>query len=66
MTGPIVPPQGFPPDTVMTQDQCAAALGCSVDTLVRSGLPATYALGSRQPRYIWKHVIGFMEKGLAA
>jgi F0F1-type ATP synthase beta subunit len=41
------------------------ALSCSVDTITRSGVQATYALGSQLPRYIWKHVIAFFEKGMA-
>jgi hypothetical protein len=39
------PPVGYPPDTVMTQKQLALALSCSVDTITRSGIRATYALG---------------------
>jgi hypothetical protein len=48
----------------MTQKQLALALSCSVDTISRSGLRATYALGSQLPRYIWKHVIAFLELGI--
>ena len=29
------------------------------------GVQATYALDSQLPRYIWKHVIAFFEKGMA-
>ena len=60
-----LPPVGYPPDTVMTQKQLALALSCSVDTITRSGIQATYSLGSQLPRYLWKHVIAFFEKGMA-
>jgi hypothetical protein len=46
-------PLGFPPDTVMTRKQLALALSTSEDSIERAGIPASYALGSRCPRYIW-------------
>lgn len=59
-----LPPIGYPPDTVMTQKQLALALSCSVDTITRAGIRATYVLGSQSPRFIWKHVIAFLELGI--
>lgn len=61
-----LPPVGYPPDTVMTQRQLAVVLSCSVDTITRSGIRATSALGSQLPRYIWKHVIAFLELGIGS
>lgn len=60
MTEPLREPIGFPPETVMTKEQLASALNVHVDTLDRSGIPASYALGSRTPRYIWGDVIQWM------
>lgn len=59
-------PMGFLPETVMTQTQVAAALGVSLDTLERAGIPASYALGQRTPRYIWGDVVAWLRKGVAA
>ena len=59
-------PLGYLPDTVFTQEELAGVLGVSVDTLTRSAVPVSYALGERKPRYIWKHVIAWLEKGIAA
>lgn len=58
--------EGFPPETVMTQEQLAAALNVSVDQIQRSGLPVSYALGQRCPRYIWRLVVAYLEQGTAA
>lgn len=63
---PPIAPQGYPPDTVMTQAQLAVALSTSIDTITRSSLEASYQLGPQQPRYIWKRVIAWLEKGLRA
>jgi hypothetical protein len=59
----VTPPLGFPPDTILTRDQLALALSVSVDTIERSGIPASYALGTRCPRYIWGDVIRWFREG---
>jgi hypothetical protein len=59
----VNPPTGFPPDTILTRDQLALALSTSVDTIERSGIPASYALGSRCPRYVWKDVVAWFQDG---
>ena len=67
MTGPIQQPVGFLPDTILTKEQVAAALGVSPDTIERNpSIPVTYALGQRSPRYVWGDVVAWMRKGLAA
>lgn len=66
MTEPLLAPQGYLPETVLTKEQLAAALNVSLDTLDRSGIPASYALGNRTPRYVWRRVIAWLEKGIAA
>jgi hypothetical protein len=68
MTGPIVNPIGFPPDTVLTRDQLAAALGVNPDTVERNEfIPVSYALGPRLPRYVWGDVVAWLRsKGKAA
>lgn len=63
---PELIPHGYLPDTVFTQEALADVLDVSVDTLTRTSIPVTYALGERKPRYIWKHVIAWLEKGIAA
>ena len=60
---PPSPPLGFPPDTVMTRQQLALALSTSEDSIERAGVPASYALGSRNPRYIWADVIQWFRNG---
>jgi hypothetical protein len=59
-------PCGFPPETVLDRVQLAAALRVSDDTIERSGLPVSYALGKRCPRYIWGDVVEWIRKGVAA
>lgn len=59
-------PLGFLPDTVMTRQQVAAALGVSEDTVERSGIPCSRALGERTPRYVWADVVAWIRKGIAA
>jgi hypothetical protein len=59
----VSPSLGFPPDTILTRDQLAVALSVSVDTIERAGIPASYALGSRCPRYIWKDVVAWFQQG---
>jgi hypothetical protein len=61
-------PKGYQPDTVLTKEQLAKALGVSDDQIDRCGLGAiaTYALGSRCPRWIWRDVIEFLHHGRAA
>jgi hypothetical protein len=54
---------GLPPDTVLTKAQLAVALTTSEDSIERAGIPASYALGSRCPRYIWKDVIAWFQRG---
>jgi hypothetical protein len=54
-------PQGYPPETVMTQQQLAAALNVSVDTVIRAGVPAVYRLGKQTPRYIWGDVLAWLK-----
>ena len=56
-------PIGFPPDTVLTKAQLAVALNVSEDTIERAGIPASYALGSRCPRYVWADVIQWFRSG---
>lgn len=59
-------PLGYPPLTVMTRLQVAAALGVSDDTVERSGIPCSRALGDRSPRYVWADVVEWIRKGIAA
>lgn len=67
MTGPVAQPIGFLPDTVLTREQLAAALGVSPDTVERNGaIPVSYALGPRSPRYIWGDVVAWIRQGKAA
>ncbi len=66
MNGPVLNPVGYPPDTVLNKEQCAAALGISVDTLERSRVPVSYALGERSPRYLWRLVCEYIAKGAVA
>jgi hypothetical protein len=63
MTSTPPSPMGFPPDTILTREQLALALSTSVDTIERSGIPASYALGSRCPRYLWKDVVAWFQQG---
>ena len=63
---PLSNPLGFPPETVLTKAQLAAALNCSPDTIEKSGIPVSYALGPQMPRYVWRQVIAYIEKGAAA
>lgn len=56
-------PLGYSPDTVLTREQVALALGVSVDTVERSKLPVSYVLGERTPRYVWRQVIAYISKG---
>jgi hypothetical protein len=58
--------QGYPPETVLTRIQLATALGVSEDTIERSGIPCSRALGERCPRYIWGDVVEWIRKGVAA
>jgi hypothetical protein len=67
ITGSAVSSDGLVPmsaaytrDTVLTRRQLAAALYTSEDTIERAGLPASYALGARSPRYIWGDVIDWL------
>jgi hypothetical protein len=62
-------PKGYHPDTVLKREQLAKALDVSEDTIERCGLLdiASYALGSRCPRWIWKDVIEWLHaEGRAA
>jgi hypothetical protein len=59
-------PAGFPPETVLTQPQLAEALGTSVDSIARSSIPVSYALGPKSPRYVWGDVVAWIRKGIAA
>jgi hypothetical protein len=61
-------PFGFPPETVLTKTQLAVALGTSEDQIERCGLAAvaSYRLGARCPRWIWKDVIDWLHGGEAA
>jgi hypothetical protein len=59
-------PQGFPPETVFTKAQLAGVLDTSEDSIERSSIPVSYALGPRNPRYIWGDVIEWFRKGVAA
>lgn len=64
MTGPVPVPVGFPPDTIMTRDQLAAALGVNPDTIERhGGIPVSYAIGPRSPRYVWGDVVAWIREG---
>jgi hypothetical protein len=67
MTGPVPIPVGFPPETILTREQLAGALGVSPDTVERHGaIPVSYALGPRSPRYIWGDVVAWMRQASAA
>jgi hypothetical protein len=54
------------PCTVLTKRQLAGALGTSEDSIDRSSIPVSYALGPRNPRYIWGDVVEWIRKGVAA
>jgi hypothetical protein len=54
---------GYPPDTILTREQLAVALSTSDDSIERAGIPASYALGSRSPRYIWGDVVAWFRQG---
>ncbi len=56
------PVPALTPDTVLTQQQVAAALNVSVQTVIRSGIPASYRLGKQSPRYIWGEVIAWLKE----
>jgi hypothetical protein len=58
-----VEPKGYPPDTILTKAQLAAALSTSEDSIERAGIPASYALGTRCPRFIWADVIQWFRNG---
>jgi hypothetical protein len=60
---PACGPVGYPPETIMTRQQLATVLSTSEDSIERAGVPASYALGPRSPRYIWGDVIHFFRKG---
>jgi hypothetical protein len=59
-------PVGYPPETVMTRQQLAGALSTSEDSIERSKIPVSYALGPRNPRYVWGDVVEWIRKGVAA
>lgn len=65
MTAPTATPIGFSPETVMTREQVASALGVCEKTVERSSIPVTYSLGERSPRYIWTDVVEWLRKGIA-
>ena len=46
----------FLPDTVFSRNQLADALECTPATLEKSGIPVSYTLGQRSPRYVWSKV----------
>lgn len=48
--------QTYALDAVLTGEQLAEALGCSVRTVRRSDLPACY-VGKRTKRYVWGRVL---------
>lgn len=49
-------PVGLLPDTVLTAEQLATALNCSVDSIERADLPCTY-ITPKLRRYVWRQVI---------
>lgn len=57
-------PVGYPPDTVLTHAQVAAALQVSERTLDRLDLPFI-PIGPRLKRYVWKVVIDALIKRAA-
>jgi hypothetical protein len=59
-------PQGFRPETVLTKRQLAGVLDTSEDSIERSSIPVSYALGPRNPRYVWGDVVEWIRKGAAA
>jgi hypothetical protein len=68
MPQPPGAPTGYPPDTVMTRAWLAMALNTSEDQIERSGLTAiaSYRLGARCPRWVWKDVIAWLQGAEAA
>lgn len=49
----------YPPETVLTIEQLAEALQCSVSTVERADIPCTY-VGSLR-RYVWRQVLAYLE-----
>lgn len=54
---PIRPVVSYPETAVLDTQQLCAALHISRTTLWRHGIPCSYALGKRKPRYVWGQVL---------
>lgn len=54
--GPVAPVVAYPPDAVLTVEQLARALQCSVRSVERMNLPCVY-VGPRIKRYVWRRVL---------
>lgn len=58
-TQSLRPVVSYPPETVLTKEQLAEALQCSVAHVERQDFPCVY-IGSLR-RYIWRQVLAFLE-----
>lgn len=57
-----------PSDDVLTPAEVRARLGISRRQWYRvaPSLPVSYALGNQTPRYVWRHIVAFLERTGAA
>ena len=55
------PVVSYPETAVLDTKQVCDALGISRTTLWRRGIPCSYALGVRKPRYVWRQVLAMLE-----
>jgi hypothetical protein len=55
----------YVPDSILTVNEVAAALQIEVEEIEKLGVPASYALGPDQPRYLWRHVVSYVEDSRA-
>lgn len=61
-----ITPVCYPPGTILTKEQVAAWLQCSVRTIESMPLPTLKGLGSRLVRYEASAVLDYLRDGRAA
>ena len=61
-----ITPICYPPGTILTAEQVAAWLQCSVRTVEAMGLPKLRGLGARMVRYEASMILDFLREGRAA
>ena len=61
-----ITPVCYPPGTILTTEQVAAWLQCSVRTVEAMALPKLRGLGPRLVRYEASQVLDFLREGRAA